>query len=290
LNLHRLDLSGGTLAVREWDGAGTPLLVWHALGQAASGAFAGVMATRLAAHGLHPYAIDGPGFGESAALPTAEYTVPRMADILLEAADALQLERPILLGHSWGATIVLEAARRDPGRWAGVALLDAGHADFADWPTAKPAATVEELIDAARPADDVAVSWSELESEVEAAYPGQEWMLDFFRAGTHVEPDGRVRAIAPAEVRGAAFHGLIRARSSLAWPVLQAAGTPGLLLLATVPEETDKTNRLFVPAFRDAWPDAEVFHVEGATHSLFTELRETLGDVIGEWAERMEIA
>ena len=90
------------------------------------------------------------------------------------------------------------------------------------------------------------------------AYPGQEWMLEFFRAGTRVDADGRVVAIAPAEVRGAAFHGLIRARPSLAWPVLQAAGTPGLLLLATVPEEADRTNRLFVPAFRDAWPDAEV--------------------------------
>jgi hypothetical protein len=69
-----------------------------------------------------------------------------------------------------------------------------------------------------------------------------------------------------------------------------AAVTPGLLLLTTVPEETDETNRLFVPAFRDTWPDADVIHVEGATHSLFTELRETLGDGIGEWAERMEIA
>ena len=114
-------------------------------------------------------------------------------------------------------------------------------------------------------------------------------MLEFFRAGTRVDADGRVVAIAPAEVRGAAFYGLIRARPSLAWPVLQAAGTPGLLLLATVPEETDSTNRLFVPAFRDAWPDAEVFHVGGATHSLFTELQETLGDLIGEWAERVEI-
>lgn len=289
MNVRRLELSGGTLAVRDWDGDGTPLLVWHALGQAASGAFAGVMAERLTAHGLHLYAIDGPGFGESTALPIGEYTVPRMADILLEAAEALELDRPVLLGHSWGATIVLEAARRDPGRFAGVALLDAGHADYADWPTAKPAASVEELIEAARPADDVAVSWAELEAEVEEAYPGQEWMLDFFRAGTRVDAGGRVGAIAPAEVRGAAFHGLIRARPSLAWPVLQAAGTPGFLLLATVPEETDSTNRLFVPAFRDAWPDAEVLHVGGATHSLFTELQETLGDLIGEWAERVEI-
>lgn len=290
MNVHRLDLAGRTLAVREWPGAGTPLLAWHALGQAASGAFAAIIASRLAAHGLHPYAVDGPGFGESTPLPIAAYTVDLMADQLLQAADALELEQPVVLGHSWGATIVLEAARRNPRRFAGVVLLDAGHADYADWPTAKPAATIEELIDAARLADEVATSWGELEAEVEEAYPGREWMLEFFRAGTRLGAEGRVMAIASAEVRGAALHGLTRARPSLAWPVLQAAGTPGLLLLATVPEEADRTNRLFVPVFRAAWPDAEVAHIDGATHSLFTEFGEGLGDVIGDWADRVGIA
>lgn len=288
--MRRLDLAGGPLAVREWPGDGTPVLVWHALGQAASGAFVDVMAARLAAHGLRPLAIDGPGFGESAALTADEYTVAHLAGILLQAADALGLDRPLLLGHSWGATVVLEAARSDPARFAGVALLDAGHADYADWPTAKPAATIAELVEAARPADEVATSWDELEAEVEEAYPGRDWMLDFFRAGTRVGEDGRVLVIASADVRGAALHGLIHARPSLAWPALQAGGIPGLLLLATVPEETDRTNRLFVPAFRAAWPDAEISHLEGATHSLFTELGEGLGDVIGDWAERVGIA
>lgn len=290
MNVRRLDLASGALAVREWPGDGTPVLVWHALGQAASGAFVDVMAARLAAHGLRPLAIDGPGFGESAAVTADEYAVVHLACILREAADALELEGPLLLGHSWGAAVVLEAARRDPARFAGVALLDAGHADYADWPTAKPAATIAELVEAARAADEVATSWDELEAEVEGAYPGRDWVLGFFRAGTRIGDDGRVLAIASADVRGAAIHGLIRARPSLAWPVLQAAGTPGLLLLATVPEETDRTNRLFVPAFREAWPDAEVFHLEGATHSLFTELGDGLGDVIGEWAERVGIA
>ncbi len=76
----------------------------------------------------------------------------------------------------------------------------------------------------------------------------------------------------------------------MAWSVLQAAGTPCLLLLATVPEATDRTNRHFVPAFRAAWPDADVEHVDGATHSLFTELGEGLGDIVGEWANRRGIA
>ncbi len=128
------------------------------------------------------------------------------------------------------------------------------------------------------------------EHEIEEAYPGRPWLVEFFRCGTRTTPDGRVVAVAPAEVRGAALHGLVQARPSAAWSVLQAAGTPGLLLLATVPEATDRTNRHFVPAFQASWPDAEVEHLEGATHSLFTELGESLGDIIGDWAKRRGIA
>jgi pimeloyl-ACP methyl ester carboxylesterase len=185
--------------------------------------------------------------------------------------------------------VVLEAARRDPSNVSGIVLLDAGHANYSDWPSAQPEATVEQLTESARASDEVAASWEELERELEAAYPGREGLLDFFRIGTRIAADGRVLAGAPAEVRGAALHGLVRARPSDAWPVLQAAGTPCLLLLATVPEHTDRTNRYFLPAFERAWPDAEVVHLEGATHTIFTELGEELGDVIGAWAQRRGI-
>lgn len=288
--MHRLEVGGTTLAVREWEGGGTPLLAWHALGQAGSGFFVDVMADRLLERGLHPRALDAPGFAQSPPIPVEEYAVEHLADLLLGAMGELGLERPLLLGHSWGAAVVLEAARRDPARVAGVALLDAGHADYADWPSAQPLASVGELIEAARAGDEVASSWQELEQELEAAYPGRDGLLDFFREGTRIADDGRVLAGSSAEVRGAALHGLVHARPSAAWPVLQEAGVPCLLLLATVPELTDRTNRLFAPAFQAAWPDAEVVHLEGATHTLFTELGPALGDLIGDWARRREIA
>ena len=60
----------GTLAVREWsDGANTPLVFWHALGPCASGAELVELAPRLAAHGLAPFSVDGPGFGASPVAP-----------------------------------------------------------------------------------------------------------------------------------------------------------------------------------------------------------------------------
>ncbi len=218
------------------------------------------------------------------------YAVDDLASLVSEITGALGLERPILLGHSWGAVVVLEAARRDPGRFAGIVLLDAGHADYADWPTAKPNATLEELIERSAGEDEVAASWDDLAAEVAAEYPGRDWLMDFYREGARTAPDGRVLATASAEVRGAARHGLLHTRPSAAWPVLAAAGVPGLLLLATVPEETDETNRRFAPAFAAAWPDADIVHVAGGTHALFTELGPELGDLIGGWARRRGIA
>jgi pimeloyl-ACP methyl ester carboxylesterase len=290
VQVRRVAAGGTTTAVRAWRGRGTPLLAWHALGVAGSGAFVDVMAERLSAHGLRPYALDAPGFAESPALPAEAYAVDRLSGLLLDLIATLGLERPLLLGHSWGAAVVLEAARRDPGNVSGVVLLDAGHANYSDWPSARPEATVEQLTEAARADDEIAASWEDLEQELEAAYPGQQALLEFFRAGTRTASDGRVLAGAPAEVRGAALHGLVRARPSEAWPVLQEAGVPCLLLLATVPEYTDRTNRHFVTAFEQAWPDAEVVHLEGATHTLFTEVGAELGDLIGDWASRRGIA
>lgn len=278
------------MTVREWPGTGTPLLAWHALGQATSGAFLDVAAERLAEHGLRPFALDAPGFGRSPALPVERYAVDDLAGLVAETAGALGLEHPILLGHSWGAVVVLEAARRDPGRYAGIVLLDAGHADYADWPTVTPNATLEEMIERSGGEDEVAASWDDLAAEVSAEYPGCDWLLDFYRAGARTAPDGRVLATSSAEVRGAARHGLLHTRPSTAWPVLAAAGVPGLLLLATVPRETDETNRRFAPAFVAAWPDVEIIHVAGGTHTLFTELGPGLGDLIGGWAQRRGIA
>lgn len=65
---------------------------------------------------------DQRGHGESDA-PHEPIGVDQLADDLVWLCDRLSLERPLLAGHSLGATIALEAATRLPAV-AGVALLD----------------------------------------------------------------------------------------------------------------------------------------------------------------------
>jgi pimeloyl-ACP methyl ester carboxylesterase len=60
-----------TVAVREWGPAdGRPLVAWHALGPATSGAIVAEVAPELASrHGVRTVALDAPGHGASPALP-----------------------------------------------------------------------------------------------------------------------------------------------------------------------------------------------------------------------------
>ena len=75
----------------------------------------------LARHGWRALAWDMPGYGESA-LPAGDYTFAGLGASLLRLLDALAIPRAILLGHSMGGMVALEAFAQAPGRCAGLIL------------------------------------------------------------------------------------------------------------------------------------------------------------------------
>ena len=75
-------------------------------------------------------AMDLAGHGESG-VERETWSVPGLAGDVEAVADALGLERMILIGHSMGGPVSLEAARRMPGRVVGVVAIDTLHnADY----------------------------------------------------------------------------------------------------------------------------------------------------------------
>jgi pimeloyl-ACP methyl ester carboxylesterase len=102
---------------------------------------------------------DAPGCGGSSD-PDDDFRLPGYADVLASFVDALELERPCVVGLSFGAGLALELYRQHPQVPASLILASA----YAGWVGSLAPETVEErlrdvLRQAKRPADEVVAEW-----------------------------------------------------------------------------------------------------------------------------------
>ena len=281
-----VELEGTSLAVREWGEAeGVPLVFWHSLGPAVSGAMVGEAAPVLTRHGLRVLALDAPGFGQSPALPAERYRLDELVALVLELLDALGLDRVAFMGHSWGGSIAVRLAARSPERIRALVLLDSGHVDYADLPDVQADRPLEDWIDEAAQRPSRWASWEAFVEELRPA--SRRWSPELeaaLREGLRDDGDG-LASRASTETRGAAFWGLAPARQSETWPALAAAGLPVLLLTATEPPELREQNAEWAARFGAAVPQAEIRAVPDAGHSLLVDAGPELAEAIGRWLE-----
>jgi pimeloyl-ACP methyl ester carboxylesterase len=103
-------------------GQGLPLLLLHGNGSTAEDFItSGIFDT--AALKYRVLSFDRPGFGRSSRPRGRLWSAGAQADLLHAAAAKLGIERYIVAGHSWGAAVALELARRHSGSVAGVVLV-----------------------------------------------------------------------------------------------------------------------------------------------------------------------
>ena len=139
------------LAVREWGEAGdVPIVFWHALGANPSGADLSDIAPVLVGAGFHVLAVDGPGFGRSPLQPAESYRLETLVGALRELVDVHALDRPVVLGHSWGGAIAVCYAGAFPDDVRAIVLLDSGHIDYARLPDVDVDRTPEMWVEEAR--------------------------------------------------------------------------------------------------------------------------------------------
>ncbi len=106
----------------EGSGPGTPLLLVHGGG-----------ADRTHWHGLVPLlamdrrvvTFDQRGHGESESPADGRRDLEAMAGDVLAVCAAAGVDRPVILGHSYGGAVVAETVAREPGRFSGAVFLDA---------------------------------------------------------------------------------------------------------------------------------------------------------------------
>lgn len=276
--------------VREWGSPhGRPLVFWHALGAAQSGAYLTELAPTLTGAGLKLIAPDAPGFGQSPALPPDGYLMDSLLDLLRGVMDDRGLERTILMGHSWGGTIAMSFAAAEPERVEGLVLVDTGHMDYQDSPNFPHGKSLEELIEDARdPERSIRVAEDEFEAAAQEGVPRPVTpeLLEASRAGVR-EEDGELVSILTPEVRGAVMHGIMKVRVSSTWPAIAGAGIPILLLVATEPEELCERSERAVPNFARRFPDAEIHWIGGAGHDLIADAGPEVARLIRDWSARL---
>ncbi len=101
---------------------GKPVILIHG-----SGAWGGLWeetSAALGARGYRTIALDLPPFGFSDRPSSGDYRRSTQARRILALADAMQLDRPMIVGHSFGGGPALEAAMQAPRRFNKVVLVD----------------------------------------------------------------------------------------------------------------------------------------------------------------------
>jgi pimeloyl-ACP methyl ester carboxylesterase len=147
------------------------------------------VAARLAAVGHRVAAVDQRGHGLSDK-PATGYDFATITADLARLLVALQLDRPIVVGQSWGGNVVLEFGARYPDLARGLGFVDGGFLDM----RARPNATWEAISVELRPPDLNGTPRTVLKSRLQAAHP--DWSDDGIEAtlaNFETQPDGTLR-------------------------------------------------------------------------------------------------
>ncbi len=286
----RVRVGSATLFVREWgpanDPTATPFVFWHALGSATSGEYLGEIApTLVARHRLRVVAPDAPGFGRSPAADPGAYDLDRTVELLADLIEVLELDRPVLAGHSWGGVVASLLAARLRDRARGLVLLDSGHLDYPDAAGFDPSMTLEDRVAAlSAPGRRLpTVPWSTFVDDVRAELPRWSPAIEtILRAGVELA-SGRVQEIPAPAVKAAVQDALGHRRVSESWDVIAAAALPVLLLTATRPGDAASLNAEAAARYVARVPRTTWEPIDGARHDLLLDAGPRVAEAIGAW-------
>src|SRR5579864_4805804 len=138
--MHEVQVGALRLHYQQWGPPEprTGVVLVHGLGS--SSHIWDLVAPIMAEQSLRVVALDQRGHGESDQ-PDAGYDFPAVVADLVGVMNAVGLTEPsVLVGHSWGASVVLHFAVAHPDQTAALALVDGGTSSPGErwsWPEAE---------------------------------------------------------------------------------------------------------------------------------------------------------
>jgi pimeloyl-ACP methyl ester carboxylesterase len=221
--------------------------------------------------------------------PDQRVDIPRMAQDLGTIVDGLALERPVFLGHSMGAQVILERYRQAPDSVGGLVsvLGTAGH-PLDTFGGLRLSRTLFDLVLATnavlpRGLDSLAKILLALPGAYDLARLAK--MVDGGRLSRH---DLRQYLHQLTDMGTPLFCRMLEELGEhTAWDVLPTVAIPTLVIAAefdgfTPPELAHRV--------ADALPDSEFLMLDGASHAGIVEQPERINEAVADWLGRRILA
>ena len=250
---HLIGLPGGRFHYLTWGAEHTErpsMLLLHGI---TSDALSWVRVAPALADRYRVYALDMRGHGESIKPSAGAYSLRATADDAAALIEALGLEQPVVIGHSWGgATAIVLASgawsQRAAPALAQVILEDPAH-NFGSGDAEKRAAAYTK--DIGRPA-------AELRPEITASSPG--W--------TEADIEGKINALQKVTREAVVSVFAEAGQNGEVLPLLANITVPTLLIRADATLGTTLDDAAWERAKRYLGPHSRAVEITGATHNI----------------------
>ncbi len=252
---------GLNLHVREWPGDQQPFILLHGL--ASNKRTWDLVAEHLAAAGHPVLAVDQRGHGQSDK-PENGYDFATITADLARLIDTANLQRPLLVGQSWGGNVVLEFGARYPDKACGLAFIDGGFLDL----RARPDATWEKIATDLKPPDLSGTSREQLKGYIRLNHPDWEEVgVEGTLANFETLPDGMIRPWLTLSRHLAILRSMWEQQPTQLYPRVVA---PVLICPAEDPKHPDWTaiKSKQVAAAQTGLPRCEVHWFENSDHDI----------------------
>jgi pimeloyl-ACP methyl ester carboxylesterase len=216
----------------------------------------------FAHHGHAVLVPDLPGHGRSAGPALA--SVEAIADWIAALLDATGIARAVLVGHSMGSLVALEAAARHPGRCAGMVLVG----------SSVPMPVADSLLDAARSNEPKAMAMINGWSHSQRGLMGGNTVPGLWMHGVN-------RRLMERQAQGVLYNDLAACHAYAHGAEAAAAATaekcPTLIVAGSRDLMTPARN---TRALADMLPHARVVTLPGAGHAMMAEQPDALLDAL----------
>jgi pimeloyl-ACP methyl ester carboxylesterase len=268
---HLIELPAGRFHYLSWGSERTELPSMVLLHGITSSALSWVRVGPALANRYRVYALDMRGHGDSIKPAAGAYSLRHTADDAAAFIDALKLEKPVVVGHSWGgATAIVLASGIGSDRpappLAQVILEDPAHAIGRRDPSQRLAFYLRDI---GRPAE-------ELRPEITADNPG--W--------TSEDIEGKIDAL--QKVTREAVTGVFTeaGQTGELLPQLARIAAPTLLLRADPSLQTTLNDADWAQARHYLPAGSRAIQMDGATHNIHRSKFDEFMQVLNEFLSR----